>query len=349
MSNLRIIGLIVGILGLYLTFRIYRGPRWRRLNFVLFGLFSLSLIAVSLNPNLLNTTAQMLRLERQQRGRILVLLIGSNILLWFVFIYLKTKLDDYKHQFDLLVRSLGYGEVKHMLGEEIRNKDIVIIIPAYNEADSLRELLRKFPHSIEGRKVGVLIVDDGSIDDTGEIVLKNRCFLVQNRFNRGQGAASRLGYDVLVRNNVKVGVTMDADGQHNPQEISKLVKPILEGKYDLIIGSRVLGKSEKTTKLRKIGVSFLTKIINMLTGLALTDCSSGFKAFNMDKMRRLKLTEDQFQSAEVIIEAVKKGLRIGEVPITILERKYGKSKKGKDWKYGLGFVKTIIKSWWRKI
>ena len=75
MSNLRVIGLIVGLFGLFLTFKIYRGPRWRRLNFILFGIFSLSLIVVSLNPDLVNSTAGILALQKEQRGRILALLI----------------------------------------------------------------------------------------------------------------------------------------------------------------------------------------------------------------------------------------------------------------------------------
>lgn len=227
------------------------------------------------------------------------------------------------------------------------DKEIILVMPAYNEAESLRKLLPNIPNTLEGNKLGILVVDDGSSDDTAQVALDAGCFLVRNKINRGQGAASRLGYDVLVYNNVKFGVTMDADGQHDPSQIKELIKPILDHKYDFVIGSRVLGSSKNTTKLRKIGVSFLTKIINLLVGLHLTDCSSGFKAFNMEKMKKLKLTEDQFQSAEVIIEAAKKGLRICEVPVTIGQRKYGVSKKGRDLHYGMHFTRSIVKAWWR--
>ena len=99
--------------------------------------------------------------------------------------------------------------------------------------------------------------------------------------------------------------------------------------------------------MRDTGINLFTKIINAVTGTKLTDCSSGFRAFNVTKMSSLNLREDQFQTAEVIVEAVKKDLSIGEVPITIVERKYGTSKKGRDIKYGLFFAKTILKSWWR--
>lgn len=346
-SGLRIAGLIIGLLGLYVTLTIYRGPRWKRKNFLFFGLFSICLITVSVNPDVLNLAAEMLKLEQQQRGRILALLIGSNIILWFLFLYSNTKLDEYGYQFDLLIRKLGREEIEDLFQKDIADKEIMVIIPAYNEAENLKELLKRIPSKIKGMNVGVLVVDDGSSDKTKEIVIQAGHLVAQNKINRGQGAASRLGYDVLVRNNVQIGVTMDADNQQMPEEIEKLVEPVLNNDYDLVIGSRVLGTTYKNTMLRSMGVLFFTRIINLAAGLKLTDCSSGFKAFNVSKMSKLNLREAQFQSSEVILEAAKKGLRIGEVPMTVLERKYGTSKKGADLKYGLFFAKTILKSWWR--
>jgi cellulose synthase/poly-beta-1,6-N-acetylglucosamine synthase-like glycosyltransferase len=346
-SGLRIAGLIIGILGLYITFTIYRGPRWNRVNFVFFGLFSLGLITVSINPDVLNHAAEILKLERQQRGRILALLIGSNIIIWFLLLYIKAKLDEYRYQFDLLIRKLGHEEIEELLKKEIADKEIVVIIPAYNEADNLKELLKRIPLKIKEKNVGVLVVDDGSVDNTKEIVTQANYLVVQNKINRGQGAASRLGYDVLLRNRIQIGVTMDADNQHLPEEIEKLVAPILNNDYDLVIGSRVLGESFKSSLMRDAGINIFTKAINIVTGTGLTDCSSGFRAFNVNKISSLNLREDQFQTAEVIVEAAKKGLKIGEVPITIVKRKHGTSKKGRDIKYGLFFAKTILKSWWR--
>lgn len=347
MSSLRIVGLIIGLFGLFLTFRVYRGPRWKRINFVFSGFFSIAIIAVSIYPGLLNRVAGMLALEQQERGRILTLLIFSSIMLWFLLIHSKNRLDEHRHQFDLLIRNFGHEEVKHILEQQISDKQIVVILPAYNEEKNLGELLKNMPKKINDTPLGVLLVDDGSGDDTYNIATQAGALVVRNRINRGQGAASRLGYDVLVKYNVPIGVTMDSDGQHRYEDIEKLVKPILEDKYDLVIGSRILGKRQETTFLRRLGVGLFTNIINALLGTKLTDCSSGFKAFNISRMKQMQLREDQFQSAEVIIEASKKGLRIGEVPITILDRQHGQSKKGKDWSYGLNFAKTILKSWWR--
>lgn len=347
LSSLRIVGLIIGLVGLYVTFTIYRGPRWKRKNFIFFGIFSICLITVSLNPDVLNQVAEILKLEQRQRGRILALLIGSNIILWFLLLYFQSKLDEYRYQFDLLIRKLGHEEIEDVLKKEIADKEIMVIIPAYNEADNLKELLKRIPAEIKDRKVGVLVVDDGSADNTKGIVTQAGHLVVQNKINRGQGAASRLGYDVLLRNNIQIGVTMDADNQHLPEEIENVVTPVLKNEYDLVIGSRILGESYKSSMMRATGIHMFTRAINLITGLGLTDCSSGFRAFNVNKMSSLNLREDQFQTAEVIVEAAKKGLRIGEVPITIVKRKHGTSKKGRDIRYGLFFAKTVLKSWWR--
>ena len=84
LSSLRFIGLLIGIVGLFITFIIFRGPRWKRKNFIFFGLFSLCLIIVSVKPDVLNRVAEFLKLEERHRGRVLALLIGSNIFLWFL-------------------------------------------------------------------------------------------------------------------------------------------------------------------------------------------------------------------------------------------------------------------------
>lgn len=92
---------------------------------------------------------------------------------------------------------------------------------------------------------------------------------------------------------------------------------------------------------------FFNLIINILLKTKITDCSSGFRAFKIDLLNSVILKEDQFHTSELIIDAVKKGIRIAEVPITISKRSRGRSKKGRDWSYGVNFAKTILKAWWR--
>ena len=348
MSTLRLFGCAIGILGLLATFFIYRGARWNRSSFILLTVLNLSLITITINPNVLNALRDALSLQKAYRGRIIALLIVSNIFLLFYIFFTKLKLDSIHLQFDRLVRSLGSKDVEQNATLKRCIKPAMILIPAYNESENLKELLPKIPKQIEGIETGVLVVDDGSDDGTFFTAagIGGIC-AVRNLINRGGGAALRLGYDILKKEGVKYCVTMDADGQHRAEDINKVLLPVIEDRLDCVIGSRIMGNREKTNWLRMTGVYFFGKIVSVLLGKKITDPSSGFRAFRMDAMASIRLHEDQYHTSELIIEAVKSGLRIGEVPITILRRKYGKSKKGKDLAYGFHFARIIIKTWWR--
>jgi hypothetical protein len=345
MSNLRIFGLIIGICLLVITFLSYRGPRWKRWNFALFTLFSIGLIAVSVNPDILNFFRDALSLGKASRGRIISLLILSNIFCIF-FIFLNfSKNENLRLQFDRLVRHLGS---RHQPGLISGIQPIMVLIPALNEAENLAELLPKLPHRIGDLTVGTLVVDDGSEDDTASVAAGfDHVWVVKNPINRGGGAALRLGYDILQRAGAEICITMDADGQHRPEEIETLLRPILENRADFVIGSRVKGKNRSASLFRAMGVYVFGSLISLLLGKKITDPSSGFRAFRMDAIGAVQLHEDQYHTSELIIEAVKKGLRIEECPVTILKRKHGKSKKGKDWLYGIHFARIIFKTWWR--
>ncbi len=304
MSSLRLVGLIIGIAGLIFTFLFYRGPKWKRLNFIFLSLANISLIAVSINPNVVNFLRDLLALQQYQYGRILALLIISNIVLMFISVYTASKVENFRLQFDQLVRKLGLG----FLETASKNlKPIMIVIPAFNEAENLSYLLPKIPTKIKDTELGVLVVDDGSDDETIQIVKELNQFVVSNPINRGGGAALRLGYDILKNSDATICVTMDADGQHRPEDIEALVSPIIKDEYDVVIGSRVLGTREKDNPIRIAGVHIFSAIISSLLGKRITDPSSGFRAFKMDKMKSFNLYEDQYHTSELIIEAVKKG------------------------------------------
>ena len=347
MSNLRLIGLAFGIIGLISTFLIYRGAKWNRFNFVFFSLFNISLIVVTANPDSINFLRDLLALQEHQRGRLLALLILSNIFLFFFSFYSKSRIEDLRLQFDKLIRRMGVVTLEKAIQLKDEIKPIMVVIPALNEAENLDHLLKRMPADINGMGVGVLVVDDGSEDGTKSVAARLGCMVVSNPINRGGGAALRLGYDILKKAGGDICVTMDADGQHQPEEIPTLVAPLLDDAADFVIGSRVMGKREKDSRLRIAGVYLFGWLISVLLGKKITDPSSGFRAFKMGSTRGINLLEDQYHTSELIIEAIKKNLRLKEVPVTILKRKYGKSKKGRDWIYGFHFAKTIVKTWWR--
>jgi len=347
MSNLRLFGIIIGIVGLIVTFLWYRGPKWKRSSFILSYLINICLIITCINPNSVNFARDILSLQQYQYGRILALLIFSNIFLLLLIFTTKSKQGGILVQLDKLIRRLGVNDLKGIIAVKDKINPIMVVIPAYNESENLKYLLPKIPSRIKEMNIGTLVVDDGSEDETAEVAREHGHLVVSNHINRGGGAALRLGYDVLKEANAQICVTMDADGQHRPEEIKELVMPILNDQYDFVIGSRILGNREKDSVFRIAGVYFFGFLISSLLGNKITDPSSGYRAFRMDAMDSIRLYEDQYHTSELIIEAIKKGIRIGEVPITILKRKHGKSKKGRDWVYAFHFAKIIFRTWWR--
>ncbi|CAB5132464.1 Glycosyl transferase, family 2 [Olavius algarvensis associated proteobacterium Delta 3] len=348
MSNLRLFGLLIGTAGLIATFVFYRGAKWKRGNFILLSLFNISLVTVSIHPASVNFARDLLALEQYQYGRIIALLIMSTIALFFHSLYTKARLEALRSQFDRLVRKLGTRLPEQDLSLANGIKPIMVLMPALNEAENLADLLPRMPQMVEGVAVGVLVVDDGSEDATYDIVSRaSNAWVVRNPINRGGGAALRLGYDILKAAGARICVTMDADGQHRPEDILILVSPILSDQFEVVIGSRVLGGMEPDSLFRTVGVHVFRFLVTLLTGKKLTDPSSGFRAFNVAATEKLRLTEDQYHTSELLIESVKQGLRVGEQPITILKRKYGRSKKGNDWIYGLQFFRVVMKTWWR--
>ncbi len=309
-------------------------------------LFGLSLTIISIFPNSANILTRMFALDKDQFGRLISLLIFSNLAAWLLLFGIRNKLADSKIQFDLLVRKMAIDKLINSpscfeLGY------ITIIIPALNEVENLKILLPKIPHDICGVPVGTLVVDDGSSDETVSAVKALGHYVISNPINRGGGAALRLGYDVAKHCGSRIVVTMDGDGQHLPEEVERLVKPIIDDQCDIVIGSRVLGEREKDSWVRLVGIHFFNAVINLLAGIRITDCSNGFRAFRVSSLEKIILQQDQFHTAELIIDAARKSIRISEAPITVLKRHSGISKKGKNLSYGYNFAKTIVKTFLR--
>jgi glycosyltransferase involved in cell wall biosynthesis len=223
----------------------------------------------------------------------------------------------------------------------------VTVSPAYNEAENVAAVMQKMPRTVEGYHVIPIVVDDGSEDGTPDVARAAGALVAQNPIRRGGGLALRVGYDIALKLDADIVVTLDSDGQHFPEELPIMVEPIISGRADYVNGSRLLGEFESESAIRHIGVHFFSWLTTILTGTRVTDISSGYRAASTDLLRKLVLRQDQFWTSEVLIEALRHRARIVEVPITIVARKGGKSKKPKSLKYGYNFGKAIIQTWLR--
>ena len=221
------------------------------------------------------------------------------------------------------------------------------VSPAYNEAENVAAVIKAMPQMVEGYHVVPVVVSDGSEDQTAAVAREAGAFVAELPIRRGGGLALRVGYEVALKMNADIVVTLDADGQHLPEELGVMIAPIVAGEADYVNGSRLLGYFEKESTIRHLGVHFFSWLVTILTGTRVTDISSGYRAARADLLRPLVLEQDQFWTSEILIEALRHHARIVEVPITILARAGGKSKKPKSLKYGWNFSKVIIQTWLR--
>ena len=196
------------------------------------------------------------------------------------------------------------------------------VIPAYNEEKIVGPVLEKARSFVEK----IIVIDDGSTDKTAEIAKQCGAKVLSHVINRGLGAALQTGFSVALNDGASIVVTLDADGQHNPEDIPKLIEPIKNGSADAVIGSRFL-KNEKAPLFRKIANWLGNAITYFFFGIWVSDSQSGFRAFNREALKKLNLKSSGMAvSSEIIKEIKRNRLRLKEIPIKPVYTKYSMSK-----------------------
>lgn len=200
---------------------------------------------------------------------------------------------------------------------------LVIVIPAYNEEQVIGEVLRSLPKKLLGiKRIVILVVNDGSVDKTAKIAKRNGAIVVTHIINQGLGSALSTGLEAAKLLDVDIAITFDGDGQHNPAEIKKIIKPILLNKADLVVGCRMINpKGMPLIKiLGNIVMNFITYI---LLGTWSRDTQSGMRAFSRKAIDNIIIHSRGYEvSSEIIGEAKKKKLDVLEVPIKAIYTKY---------------------------
>ena len=203
---------------------------------------------------------------------------------------------------------------------------VMILLPAYNEASRLADVIAGVC-SIFG-DAAVVVVDDGSGDDTGLQALKAGATVLTLPFNLGYGVALQAGYKHALREGYEYVLQMDADGQHDPASIPALLKPVLENRCDLCIGSRFLeGNSYPIPPGRRLGMAVLRRVASRLTGRTVTDPTSGFQAMNrrvLEFYSRDSFPVD-YPDVDVLVMLHRHAFRVLEVPVTMHPRMSGMS------------------------
>jgi hypothetical protein len=314
---------------------------------VLLALLGGLALAVVSGTELLDALLEAFAFNRGNGGRILGLAVFAIAILFLLVLRALTEGARMNQQLSALLEGLAWEEFKGAsLPERFRDR-VAVVIPAYNEADSVGGVVRQIPSEVCGEPTAVLVVDDGSRDDTGEEAAKAGAIVARHVINRGGGAAVRTGYRLMAESGALVVVTLDADGQHVPAEMERLVRPVLEDEVDVAHGSRVLGEAEPNARSRELGIVFFNRVVSFITRTRVSDCSNGYRAVRTSVLPQLVLRQEQFHTSEFLIEAIKRGIPAKEIPVTVEKRLHGHSKKPAVVRYGLGFTNAIVRTWLR--
>lgn len=193
---------------------------------------------------------------------------------------------------------------------------VLVCVPAFNEAKTISETI------IKSKKYAdtVIVYDDGSTDNTSEIANSAGAIVIRNAKNNGYGVAIRSLFQAAKEHNADVMVTLDSDGQHDPDQIPRLLEPLQKDGVDVVIGSRFLkgNQVQKIPRYRSFGIKTITKLTEAASYGGITDSQSGFRAYNRNALSKINLYEDGMAvSIEILLRAKEKNLLTTEVPITI--------------------------------
>jgi polyprenyl-phospho-N-acetylgalactosaminyl synthase len=208
-------------------------------------------------------------------------------------------------------------------------KSVYVVIPAYNEEKSIDVVVKGLNDS--GYE-NIVVVDDGSKDNTSSVAKKAGAVVLQHFMNRGQGAALKTGIDAAVSLGADIIVTFDADGQHQAKDIVGLVGPVEKGEVDVSLGSRFIGKAKNMPFIRKVFLKGGAIIVWIFYGIKLTDSHNGFRALSRDAAQMINIRSDKMEHAsEILDEISRKKLKYKEVPVEILYTEYSMQRGQSTW------------------
>lgn len=214
---------------------------------------------------------------------------------------------------------MATNQSNNTVGAEELRRSTFLVVPAYNEGPALegvvRELRTDFPN--------VIVVDDGSDDDTFEVAHRCASFVLRHLINRGQGAALQTGITFALARGARFVVTFDADGQHRVDDIHVLLAPILDGECDITMGSRFLGNAENIPSSRRRVLQLAVLFTRIFNRVQLTDAHNGLRAFSRRAAEKIDITLDRMAHASEIIDQIRdSGLPFREVPVQIRYTEY---------------------------
>jgi len=222
------------------------------------------------------------------------------------------------------------------------NVKVMVCIPTYNAESTIAEAVKQCKKFADL----VLVINDGSSDNSATIAKEAGAEILTHKINLGYGGAIKSGLTEALKRKAKVTITFDADLQHDPKDLSKLIEPIISEKADIVIGSRFLEESDDVKSYRKFGIKLITTMVNLFSGNNIKDAESGLRSYSYDALTKIVSnleTEGMGMSAEILLKAGVNKLKIVEVPRKEMYPENVQTSSQNPLKHGLTVVSTIFK------
>lgn len=200
----------------------------------------------------------------------------------------------------------------------MKSARVVVVIPAFNEEKTVAGVISDVERYVDK----IIVVDDGSSDETATQVKSKKAVVLRHQCNLGQGAAYQTGFDFAKRLKAQVVVTFDADGQFKAAEIPRMIRPIITKRADVALGSRFLGRAVDIPLSRLVTLKLGVIFTNIFSGIRLTDTYNGFRALSNKTIQKIKISQNRMAHASEIIDQIKSNnLKFIEVPVTVIYNK----------------------------
>jgi glycosyltransferase involved in cell wall biosynthesis len=207
----------------------------------------------------------------------------------------------------------------------VHDGPVLLFLPAFDEAATIADVVRRVPARAAGRVVRVVVVDDGSTDATADRARAVGAEVLELGRNRGLGAAVRAGLALAASHDAAAVAFCDADGEYAPEELGRLVAPILVGEADYVVGSRFSGRIDRMLPHRRLGNRVLTGALAWVARQPLTDGQSGYRALSAEAAVAARIAHDYNYAQVLTLDLLAQGFRYAEVPISYAFRRHGRS------------------------
>jgi len=314
------------VISLIVIFFIIKAKNDQRLGnqfFIVIMIFWMGTFAIALKPDILepvlNTTGFVNRAQ--------FLLIVSIIIILYLLYQQSRQRKSISYSFNQTIRKIALDYFLREFNQvEINNSEIVIVIVAKNESETIGKVIDGIKSQTISEPYTILVVNDGSTDNTEKIAKEKGALVVNHYYNLGIGAANKTGYLASRLFNPKIIVNIDSDGQHDPKYIPEIISKIKKENADLVIASRFARESNyKTTIVRSVGNRFYTRLVNWIAKISLTDVTSGYRGIKFEKLSSIFFIAETNFAIELGIRAGKSGLKIIEIPVISKSRERGES------------------------